>query len=217
MREPSRVSKRAHGRAQPELTHRIAADRVRNRSLAPLVWKTVFSGQAFNDGVGSDLGGRVRELRRQRGLTLKALGGLAGLSHPFLSQVERGLARPSVTSVERIANALGVSPAQLWATPRPPESIQLQRAADAGPGPRRLLVGAAVVEEWSSAGRRFPKAHDAHPGEVLVYCARGALEIELGSSVHALEEGDSVVFDGLIPHRLRRLGSPRTRALIVRA
>jgi transcriptional regulator with XRE-family HTH domain len=186
------------------------------RPASSLVWKTVFSGQAFNDGVGSDLGGRVRELRRQRGLTLKALGGLAGLSHPFLSQVERGLARPSVTSVERIATALGVPVAQLWAPPRPPDSVQLLRAADAEPGVRPLLTGAAAVEEWSG-NRHFPPAPDVHPGDVLVYCARGVLEIELGGEAHELDEGDAVMFDGLLPHRLRRLGSPRTRALIVRA
>ena len=55
---------------------------------------------SVND-TAAELGARVRELRRERGLTLKALGSLAGLSHPFLSQLERGLARPSVGSVER--------------------------------------------------------------------------------------------------------------------
>lgn len=167
--------------------------------------------------MGNDFGGRVRELRRQRGLTLKALGRLAGLSHPFLSQVERGLARPSLTSVERIALALGVPVAQLWARPGPHDAVRLLRRADAVPGMRRLLLGAAEVQEWSGAGRRFPDAHDEHAGDVLVYCARGSLEIELGSELHELAEGDAVAFDGAIPHRLRRRGSPRTRALIIRA
>jgi transcriptional regulator with XRE-family HTH domain len=43
------------------------------------------------------------------------LGREAGLSHPFLSQLERGLARPSMGSVERIAQALGVPVGALWA------------------------------------------------------------------------------------------------------
>lgn len=175
----------------------------------------MLSSQTFNDGFGSDLGGRVRSLRHQRGLTLKALGRLAGLSHPFLSQVERGLARPSVSSVERIAGALGVPVAQLWTAPRA-ESVQLLRRADAEPGVRRLLAGTAEVQEWSGAGR-FPADADAYPGEVLVYCVRGALEVELRETVHALAEGDVLVFDGSIPHRLRRRGGPSTRALIVRA
>jgi transcriptional regulator with XRE-family HTH domain len=176
----------------------------------------VFSGQAFDDGAGQ-LGGRVRELRRQRGLTLKALGRLAGLSHPFLSQLERGLARPSVGSVERIAGALGVSVAQLWSPPRRPDGVRLLRRANSDLGVRELLAGTADVEEWSSAARRFPQQRDTHAGDVLVYCARGAVELELGGDLHELAEGDAVAFDGSIPHRLRRRGGPSTRALVVRA
>src|ERR687896_1833264 len=65
----------------------------------------------------SCLGARVRALRRERGMTLKALGRKAGLSHPFLSQLERGLARPSVGSVQRIARAFGVPVGLLWSAP----------------------------------------------------------------------------------------------------
>src|SRR5215213_1926412 len=62
------------------------------------------------------LGARVRSLRRERGWTLKDLGREAGLSHPFLSQLERGLARPSVGSVDRISRALGMSVGMLWSS-----------------------------------------------------------------------------------------------------
>jgi transcriptional regulator with XRE-family HTH domain len=175
----------------------------------------VLSGQTSNTASGSDLGGRVRSLRRQRGLTLKELGGRAGLSHPFLSQVERGLARPSVVSVERIADALNVPVAHLWAPPRPREE-RLLRRTDAT-GLRELLTGAPTVHEWSGGSRRWPTEAEGHGGDVLVYVARGALDVDLDGTVHELEEGDAVVFDGTTPHRLRRRGSPSTRALIIRA
>jgi transcriptional regulator with XRE-family HTH domain len=176
----------------------------------------VLNGQSFNNGTGSALGGRVRSLRRQRGLTLKELGRLAGLSHPFLSQVERGLARPSVSSVERIADALGVPVAHLWAPPRP-RDVRIVRREEGGGGFRELLAGAPAVSEWSGASRRWPEDADEHAGDVLVYVARGALDVDLDGTVHELEEGDAVVFDGATPHRLRRRGAPSTRALIVRA
>lgn len=176
----------------------------------------MLSGQSFNNGLGSDLGGRVRSLRRQRGLTLKELGRLAGLSHPFLSQVERGLARPSVGSVERIAEALGVPVAHLWAAPGPREERLLRRDADAT-GLRELLASAPAVHEWSGGSRHWPAERSEHVGDVLVYVARGALDLDLDGTVHELEEGDAVVFDGTTPHRLRRRGSPSTRALIVKA
>jgi len=176
----------------------------------------VLSGQTFNNGAESDLGGRVRSLRRQRGLTLKELGHAAGLSHPFLSQVERGLARPSVGSVERIADALGVPVAHLWAPPRP-RDVELIRREPGAQGLRELLAGAPAVLEWSGGSRRWPIEPDEHAGDVLIYVARGAVDVELDGVVHELEEGDAVVFDGGTPHRLRRRGGTGTRALIVRA
>src|SRR4051794_2500941 len=104
----------------------------RRRQFSPrssLVWKTVLSSASTN-GFETDLGARVRTLRRERGLTLKGLGRLAGLSHPFLSQVERGLARPSVGSVERIAAALDVSVAHLWAPTPQAAAVRVQRRVD---------------------------------------------------------------------------------------
>ena len=56
------------------------------------------------DATSVDVGNRIRTRRHGRGLTLKELGGECGLSHPFLSQVERGLARPSLETLTAIAD-----------------------------------------------------------------------------------------------------------------
>jgi transcriptional regulator with XRE-family HTH domain len=189
-----------------------------------LVWKTVFSDPTSMNGT-SELGPQVRALRHERGLTLKALGQRAGLSHPFLSQVERGLARPSVDSVQRIASALDVPVGQLWSPLRRPEGAEVirrddgERSESAGGSLRELAAdpGAPVVREWTAAHRRWPPAAGAVPGEVLVYVARGAVEVDVGGTVHALGEGDAIRFNGATPHRLRRCGGPPTRALIVTA
>jgi transcriptional regulator with XRE-family HTH domain len=158
-------------------------------------------------------------------MTLKTLGQRAGLSHPFLSQVERGLARPSVGSVQRIASALDVPVAALWSPPRGPEDARVIRrdegATEESHGGRlRELApepGVPLVREWTAGSRRWPRAHDVLPGEILVYVARGAIEVELGGTIHALGEGDALRFDGATPHRMRRSGAPSTRALIVSA
>ncbi len=132
-----------------------------------------------------DLGARVRQLRRERGLTLKALGGEAGLSHPFLSQLERGLARPSVGSVERIAHALGVPVTALWAR-RCRAPARITRAGEGSltphpergvPGGVRVLPGddsALHVCEWSGGSRSWPAGMETVAGELLVYVARGS-------------------------------------------
>jgi transcriptional regulator with XRE-family HTH domain len=180
----------------------------------------VLSDHPSTNGFETDLGARVRALRRERGLTLKGLGRLAGLSHPFLSQVERGLARPSVGSVERIAAALDVTVAHLWAPPRRGEAVEVVRSHEGEfeerhGGVLRRVPGDPVLQEWTARSRRWPAEPTVLRGEVAVYVARGSLEVDLDGTVHALGEGDTLRFDGAIPHRLRRTGGTGTRALIV--
>jgi transcriptional regulator with XRE-family HTH domain len=174
----------------------------------------------------ASLGARVRELRRDRGLTLKALGRDAGLSHPFLSQLERGLARPSVPSVERIARALDVPVSMLWSSPRQGQ-VRLVRAGDgtvqphldpdAPGGIRAVSPGrhSVRVHEWSGGSRSWSDEGDTTTGEVMVYVVRGSLEVDVDGTVHALRQGDSLFFDGTMRHRLRRRGGTSTRALYV--
>jgi transcriptional regulator with XRE-family HTH domain len=173
---------------------------------------------SVNEGT-SCLGTRVRELRHERGLTLKALGRRAGLSHPFLSQLERGLARPSVGSVERIAGALDVPVGALWSAPRP-EAAQVVRADEGTRLPRGVRElwadGSGMrVREWTGGERSWPEEPESASGEVLVYVVRGAIEIDLDGAVHSLEAGDAMRFDGAVRHRVRRSGPATTRVLYV--
>jgi transcriptional regulator with XRE-family HTH domain len=177
------------------------------------------------DEVTAALGARVRSLRQERGWTLKQLGQAAGLSHPFLSQLERGLARPSAGSAERIARALQVPVGLLWSPPARGGCAALVRR-DAGererhddasaPGGVRILAGEPLaVHEWTGGSRRWPEEHKVAAGDVLLYVARGGLEVDLDGEIHALEEGDALMFDGGVPHRVRRTGGVTTRALKV--
>ena len=122
--------------------------------------------------------------------------------------------------MQRIAQALGVPVAQLWAPPRRSDAAEIVRAGDGGVSEG---YGAIVRELRPSPGRPWcangapvaavAGARGGTPGEVLVYVARGVLEVDLDGTVHALGEGDAMLFDGTIPHRLRRRGGPGTRAL----
>lgn len=59
--------------------------------------------------IGRDIGHFIRDLRRGAGVSLRQLAARAGVSNPYLSQVERGLRRPSAEVLQQIANALRVS------------------------------------------------------------------------------------------------------------
>src|SRR4051794_23981029 len=76
------------------------------------------SATVTNGSVGTievDLGGRIRARRLARHETLRALAERAAVTESFLSQVERGVASPSIASVQRIARALDTSIAELFA------------------------------------------------------------------------------------------------------
>ena len=61
-----------------------------------------------------DLGEYIREQRRQAELSLRKLADLAQVSNPYLSQIERGLKRPSAEILQQIARALEVSAESLY-------------------------------------------------------------------------------------------------------
>jgi transcriptional regulator with XRE-family HTH domain len=61
-----------------------------------------------------DLGGFIREQRRSARLSLRKLSDLAGISNPYLSQIERGLRKPSAEILQAIAKALRISAETLY-------------------------------------------------------------------------------------------------------
>jgi transcriptional regulator with XRE-family HTH domain len=63
-----------------------------------------------------NLGSRIRDERRKRKLTLEILSQKTELSKSFLSQIERGLAQPSISSLKRIAREFGMSVVDLFPT-----------------------------------------------------------------------------------------------------
>ena len=68
-----------------------------------------------------NLGSRIRDERRKRKLTLEVLSQKTELSKSFLSQIERGLAQPSISSLKRIAREFGISVVDLF-----PSEIDLE-------------------------------------------------------------------------------------------
>lgn len=61
-----------------------------------------------------DLGAFIREQRNTAQLSLRTLAERAGISNPYLSQIERGLRRPSADILQRVAEALRISAESLY-------------------------------------------------------------------------------------------------------
>ncbi|MET8401658.1 XRE family transcriptional regulator [Streptomyces sp900116325] len=163
------------------------------------------------------LGNAIRRLRKKRGLTLVQLAGSAGLSHPFLSQLERGLTRPSMPSLHRIAQALGTTQQSLLAhSATSPADIHVVRegtgtpVANSGGSARMLGAPQFAVHpvEYTGGPTGFEEYYD-HPGDEFLYVVHGTIEVDLlgpgGRELHRLHAGDSLLYPGGTPHRWRVL------------
>jgi transcriptional regulator with XRE-family HTH domain len=64
--------------------------------------------------VRARIGGKIRDLRLAQNLTQEAVAEKAGVSYKFLGEVERGTANPSLLTLDRICQALGVDIDDLW-------------------------------------------------------------------------------------------------------
>jgi transcriptional regulator with XRE-family HTH domain len=171
-----------------------------------------------------DLGARIRALRLARGLTLRRLAADAGVTESFLSQVERGVASPSIASVQRIARALGQSIAELFAADERAGSVV--RAAE-----RRRVVyqGLGAIDEFltrSTDGKLQVILSTIEPGggtgdeaythdsdEEVVVVLEGSLDLWVGQEHYRLEAGDAVTHASRIPHRNTNPGPGVARVL----
>ena len=171
-----------------------------------------------------DVGERLRALRGFRRLTLRTVADRSGLSESFLSQVERGRSNASIASLKRIADALGVSMADLFGPDGEPGPRVLRRderpALSFGILGRKLLltprplnhleVFAGELEVGGSTGEQ-PYAHG--DSEELFVVISGTVQLELGGELFDLERGDSIDYRSSTPHRISNTGTERAEVM----
>lgn len=190
----------------------------------PVGWRCAI--EPASPAAAEALGARVRTLRLARGLTLVRLADSSGLSHPFLSQIERGRARPSIASLERIALALGSSVVELLApaTERATAAVsRVQRADEGVAGPYGLgtarMLGADLLtlvplEVRGTNTERGPM--HVHDEDEFLFVLAGRARLDLADRVHDLGPGDSAVVLSGTPHRWCSADGEEYRILVVK-
>jgi transcriptional regulator with XRE-family HTH domain len=171
-----------------------------------------------------DLGARIRALRSGRHETLRQLAARAAVTESFLSQVERGVASPSIASVQRIARALDTSIAELFATDESAGTVV--RVHD-----RRKIVyqGLGAVDEFLTRGTEGrlqviyttiqpgggtgDEAYTHDSDEEVVVVLEGSLDLWVGAEHYRLETGDAVTHSSRVAHRNTNPGPGVARVL----
>lgn len=179
--------------------------------------------------VTAALSRNVRAMRLEDGLTLDALAARAGISKGMLVQVEQGRTNPSLATLCRLANALGVSLPQLLDV-GPPAAVQVVRRdgnvvlwqGERG-GEGRLL--AASEEPWPLELWEFRlapgdayRADPQSPGTVeMVYVLAGHLTLRVEDESVEAPAGDTVVFRPDRDHEYRNAGDELVHVVIANA
>src|SRR5918912_2256550 len=165
-----------------------------------------------------DVGERLRELRRFRRATLKTIADRSGLSESFLSQVERGRSSASIASLRRIAEALGVTIADLFEPDGVPGPRVLRR--DEKPPlafgilgkkllltPRPLHHLEVFAGELEVGGSTGVEAYAHGDSEGLFVVLSGSVQLELGGELFDPDSGDSIDYRSSTPHRISNTGA----------
>lgn len=170
------------------------------------------------------LGARLRATRRRQRMTLKEVATRAGISESFLSQVERGLAGASVSTLWGVATALGVMVADLFE----PDQVQRPRVVrherrsmmDFG-GARNYLLTPRPLNNlelfWieldpGQSTAETPFTH-GDSDEVLVVVA-GEVDVTISGVQYHLRTGDSIAYGSAAPHMCRNDGTTQAEVII---
>lgn len=169
----------------------------------------------------------IRGCRKQRGVSMAVLAARSGLSQPFLSQLERGLATPSLSSIYRIAEALDVTPGTFLRPPDHPGTVsheadpQVIRVDEAAGQIAQVLIpggrsGLMEAYEHHFEPGRGERGWFEHPGEDFLYVLAGEIVLEVeGEDPLTLRAGQSAHHRGEVPHRCRLSGPEPARTLLV--
>jgi len=178
------------------------------------------------DATSIDVGNRLRQLREIRKVSMRTLAQTSGLSANALSMIERGKASPSVSTLCRLADALGV-PVTDFFSPETARQKVVFLKADARtrlPFVRGLWEGLGgeqftgrviplmlTLENGASSGL----VDMIHTGHEFVFCIRGQLEYQVENQTYRLEAEDSLLFEARLKHCWRNPGNTVTNALVI--
>ena len=182
------------------------------------------------DEAEAALGGRLRTLRSSRGLSLRSLAGMVGITPGAVSQIETGEISPSLSTLRKLLKALGTSLSEFFACEQQESSggglvfraSQLTTLTAGkgvkflgmpGPGSHRLMQ--ILYEVYSPKYGDTGDAPYSHEGEEGGFCIAGTIEMTVGDRRELLGPGDAYYYSSKIPHRWRNVG--KVPAVVVSA
>ncbi|MGH7824502.1 MAG: helix-turn-helix domain-containing protein [Candidatus Binatia bacterium] len=182
-----------------------------------------------HDNETTGLGLRLRNTRRQRGMSLDTLAAKTSLTKSYLSKIERGEKAPSLASILKITRAFDIQVSHLFGEATDKDAICVVRRGERKPVAR---IGAKKGYKYEAiAYKRRSKCMEAfimypprrfeddtlfeHEGEELIFVLKGKVEVVLVDKKVVLGPGDTIYFDGCHLHRSRSLSKSAVTLVVV--
>ena len=162
------------------------------------------------------LGNKIRTIRSSQGMSLAELASQIGKTSSYLSQVERGLAEPSINALREISKALQVPMFHFLIDDDRHSAVvrKDKRKVLKFPGSHisfelitpDLNRRMEMIQFRLEPGASTCETPQSHQGEECSLVLQGKMKIQIGEREYNLEEGDSVYYMGSIPHKITSTG-----------
>ena len=159
------------------------------------------------------IGGMIRARRQKLDLTLQEVSSEAGISTGYLSLIERDKVTPALTTLSRIAAALGVGIDAFVGRPEPADCVTRADSRSEFPlgGLRYERLGAVFPGSELSCFKLtlepgYASEASGHTGEETIFVLSGRVELLLDGEAIGLSTGDSAHYDSNRAHGLRNDG-----------
>lgn len=173
-----------------------------------------------------DVGGRLKSARMGQSLTQRDLASRAGVTNGMISMIEQNKHSPSVATLNRLIDALGLSFAEFFSIELAPVPQVVYRKTDLvrlTEGKVKFVVVAAeredktvqMLHEIYEPGGDTGAEMLTHAGEESGIVLEGEIELTVGEQRSILGPGDAYYFESTIPHRFRNVS--KTNAVIISA
>ncbi|MFC1698713.1 helix-turn-helix domain-containing protein [Candidatus Omnitrophota bacterium] len=175
-----------------------------------------------------NIGQKIKNLRISQDLTLKVLAGKAGVTISFLSQLERGLTSPSISSLEKIAQALNLQVVNFFQDQEIKEIVFVRKGAGRKVKykMRQILVealasGFSDVNMQSQlftlgAGANLTKDFIPAYGEKFATVIKGSAKLFFDDKEFAFKQGDSIYYTATQAQcKIVNIGSAKAEILLI--
>jgi transcriptional regulator with XRE-family HTH domain len=177
----------------------------------------------WRNAMDFDVGKRLRALREAQNLSQRQLADFSGVTNGMISMVEQNRTSPSVSSLKKILDGLGISISEFFAVDVAAENpiffarehlIEVTpHLPNGGEGGAFFQVGDAsrhtlqMLHETYQPGADTGEELDAYEAEEAGIVVSGRIEVTVGDKQRELGPGDAYLFDSRLPHRFRNIGN----------